>query len=339
MQPFIAVPCIAALLFRAYRSKSLTLLALVTAAVTATIHALHPSALPFTLLGVFFLLGTQATKVKHDVKSGITLSSSGHAGGEGSRTTIQVLANSGCASVLCLAHIFRYGIGAKLSCVGEDGISDLLLVGIVCNYLAVTADTLSSELGILAKQQPRLITQPWKTVPRGTNGGVTLRGVGYGWVGSLVIGLTSVLLIPFCKLESKAGAVLQTTKGRPYSLSEKAVLAFAFSIWGAIGSLLDSLLGAVLQASVIDKKTGKIVEGTGGIKVLLQSTPREPPYQGKPAVLKDAKTGKEVKLEPKHERKHSREISSGRDLLDNNQINLLMASTMSIWGMAVAATI
>jgi hypothetical protein len=41
----------------------------------------------------------------------------------------------------------------------------------------------------------------------------------------------------------------------------------AVTVWGALGSVLDSILGGLLQASVVDKRSGKIVEGTGGGKV------------------------------------------------------------------------
>jgi hypothetical protein len=41
----------------------------------------------------------------------------------------------------------------------------------------------------------------------------------------------------------------------------------AVTIWGGLGSLLDSLLGGWLQASVVDRRTGKVVEGSGGRKV------------------------------------------------------------------------
>ena len=351
MQPFIAGPVTLLIVLRAYRRKSLTIPACITAALTAVAHALHPSALPFTLLFVFFLLGTQATKVKHDIKAGLTLSSSGHSGGDGARTPTQVLANSACASVLCLLHVFKYGIGTPLPCYGEDHISDLLLIGVVCNYLSVTADTLSSELGILSASKPRLITNPFRTVPQGTNGGVTLRGIWYGYLGSLAIAATSIFFIPFCAPKTtmledaltKAGSVFRPIDKQPYNFQYKASLVLALSAWGAIGSLLDSLLGALLQASVIDRRSGKIVEGPGGIKVLTTPAPRDPlptlANSPKPTILKSTKTGKEVELKPKkHERQHSREISSGRDVLDNNQINFLMASTMTIWGMGVAAT-
>lgn len=39
------------------------------------------------------------------------------------------------------------------------------------------------------------------------------------------------------------------------------------TLWGALGSVLDSVLGGLLQASVVDKRSGKVVEGSGGRKV------------------------------------------------------------------------
>jgi uncharacterized membrane protein len=63
MQPFLAVPIIAALLHRAYSRKSLTPLGLVVAGLTAIAHALNPWSLPLILLLVFYVGGTKATKV------------------------------------------------------------------------------------------------------------------------------------------------------------------------------------------------------------------------------------------------------------------------------------
>lgn len=40
------------------------------------------------------------------------------------------------------------------------------------------------------------------------------------------------------------------------------------TLWGGLGSLLDSFLGGWLQSSVVDKRTGKIVEGSGGQRVI-----------------------------------------------------------------------
>ena len=44
-------------------------------------------------------------------------------------------------------------------------------------------------------------------------------------------------------------------------------MVIAVTVWGGLGSLLDSALGGWFQASVIDGRTGKVVEGIGGKKV------------------------------------------------------------------------
>lgn len=63
MKPEIAAPAIASLVYRAYSRKSLTTAGILTAFVTAIVHAIHPWSVCFALLAVFFLSGTAATKV------------------------------------------------------------------------------------------------------------------------------------------------------------------------------------------------------------------------------------------------------------------------------------
>lgn len=122
------------------------------------------------------------------------------------------------------------------------------------NYAAVAADTFSSELGILSKSNPRLITSlTLREVPPGTNGGVTATGLGAGLLGSFTVALTSAILLPFCPGQS--------------SIQKRALWTAAMTIWGLLGSVLDSVLGGLLQASVVDKRSGKVVEGSGGRKV------------------------------------------------------------------------
>jgi uncharacterized protein (TIGR00297 family) len=334
MKPYIAIPVTAAIALRSYRRRSLTPFGIVAALATATIHALHPSALPFTLLFTFFIIGTTATKVKHNVKATLTLSSSGGSGGEGARTSTQVLANSGCATILCAVDVLRYGVGHEFICFPSwkegDLISTLCMVGIIANYAAVMADTISSELGILAKRQPILITT-LKKVAKGTNGGVTLDGLLYGMLGSAVIAATSLLFLPFCSSESPP--ILSRTKptfSADSTPSKLGVFIF-FTLAGTAGTLLDSLLGALVQASVIDRRSGKVVEGPGGVKVLTtrrasaSSNPSSPP-RGR--VTEKQAAGQE-----------SRFIGSGKDLLDNNQVNFLMASLITIGAMGLAGVL
>jgi uncharacterized membrane protein len=149
------------------------------------------------------------------------------------------------------------------------------------NYAAVAADTFSSELGILSKSTPRLITSPTlRKVAPGTNGGVTLLGLLAGLLGAFIIAVTSTLLLPFCHAPDTllAGLVGSTSTGNMESSWDlKRILAWtlAITVWGGLGSLLDSFLGGWLQASIVDTRTGKVIEGDGGRKVYLKSRLRK----------------------------------------------------------------
>ena len=77
---------------------------------------------------------SQHVKIKHDVKARLTHSSTGASGGEGPRSYIQVLANSGMGSLLVYLHyrqlLARGQTGeASPACWPYGG--DLLVVGIV----------------------------------------------------------------------------------------------------------------------------------------------------------------------------------------------------------------
>lgn len=212
------------------------------------------------------------------------------------------------------------------------------------NYAAVAADTFSSELGILSKSPPRLITSPTlRVVPPGTNGGVTLTGLLAGVLGAFLIAVTSVLFVPFC--------------AESWSLLERGLFVAAVTVCGTLGSLLDSLLGGLLQASVVDKRSGKVVEGSGGRKVLVQpgsttssvatgSDARKynsdihatesvaNAVSGRATHAGDSST-KTVGAEDGAQ--GSRKVESGYDILDNNAVNVLMAALMSVGAMAFAS--
>jgi uncharacterized membrane protein len=182
------------------------------------------------------------------------------------------------------------------------------------NYAAVAADTFSSELGILSASPPLLITAPWRSVPPGTNGGVTATGIQAGLLGASIISITATLLMPFCST-SPPSYILggQNAGWEPYS---KIKFALSVTLIGICGSLLDSLLGAVLQASVVDIRSGKIVEGDGGGKVPIHAISLTPTAEKKEDSTQE-----------------SRRIEVGHDILSNNGVNLLMASMMS--GLAI----
>lgn len=397
MKPIIAAPALGLMIHRAYSKKSLTTGGLIAATLTGIAHAVHPWNLPFVLLCVFFLAGTRVTHIKEDVKAKLTVASRGSSGGEGPRTYVQgkygtihklladtpanisflvtVLANSLVASVLSLLHAHQlrqraaslgdYRIQTTANIPGGPSLcfswgGDLLVIGIIANYAAVAADTFSSELGILARGPPRLITSlTLRKVPPGTNGGVTLTGLAAGVVGSMTMVTTAMFFIPFCN-DMTANKIYG---GSPWTKGEFRTFMAASTIWGALGSVLDSFLGGLLQRSVRDVRTGKIVEGEGGVRVLVSSSGKSEQSlkrasvkaaalsgEGKDAV---AKTGSAVddgegkdRYDPKNKHRKSsfgddrptRVIESGWDILDNNGVNFLMAFTMSVGAMAGAAS-
>jgi hypothetical protein len=72
-------------------------------------------------------------QVKHDIKAKLTQSATGASGGEGTRNHVQVIANSGVASVLILLHLWQLKEEGRY--VDQDLCwhigNDALVVGIV----------------------------------------------------------------------------------------------------------------------------------------------------------------------------------------------------------------
>ena len=170
---------------------------------------------------------------------------------------------------LLVVGIVRYSQSASRPC---RSVADRRVVS---NYAAVAADTFSSELGILSKTKPRLITS-WelREVPPGTNGGVTVTGIAAGILGAFTIAVTSAVLLPFCPvgLTMRAGKLSGANQpglegGSGWGWREKGCWIIGVTIWGGLGSLLDSLLGGWFQASVIETRRGMVIEGAGGKKV------------------------------------------------------------------------
>lgn len=244
--------------------------------------------------------------------------------------------------------------------------SDLMVVGIIAAYAVAAADTLGSELGILARSEPRLITDLRK-VPRGTNGGVTIEGLLAGLLGSSIISATAVYLLPFCT-DADVGTL---GGGAPWTGKQRLLFGVAIALWGVLGSIFDSWLGATFQMTVKDVRTGKVIEGEGGTRALMTAAEMKHARRAavKQAVLHgegDAsveKTGasssaieedddsnvasREKKYDPLNkarkssfgDEKPSRVIETGSDVLDNNDVNFVMSFFMSVAAMAIASRI
>jgi uncharacterized protein (TIGR00297 family) len=136
------------------------------------------------------------------------------------RDAVQVLANGGLAGVFVLLHIwFPQSVWVWLGFAGS--------------LAAANADTWSTELGALSVTPPRLITTG-KIVDPGTSGGVTWTGTLAALGGGLLIGLLAAFFPPKGILEP--------------SISYRLALLGIVSLAGLLGSLVDSLLGATIQA-------------------------------------------------------------------------------------------
>jgi len=127
------------------------------------------------------------------------------------RDIIQVYANGGISLIMAvLYHFTSY---------------DLFYLMFLGSLAAATADTWGTEIGTFAKNEPRHILTFIK-VPAGTSGGVTFLGTSGFFMGAGILTLSGIFPI--------SGSVLQ--------------LFIIIVISGIIGALIDSVLGATIQA-------------------------------------------------------------------------------------------
>ncbi len=133
----------------------------------------------------------------------------------------QVLANGGWGALIALAFGFYPHPAVFFAFAGA--------------MATVNADTWATELGVLSRRPPRLITTG-QVVAIGTSGGVTPFGTFVALCGALLIGALAFLFI----LVAPDAMAPRSRAGFLFPL----VIAAA----GFFGSLFDSLLGATVQA-------------------------------------------------------------------------------------------
>jgi uncharacterized protein (TIGR00297 family) len=141
------------------------------------------------------------------------------------RDWAQVFANGGAGMFIVLLHLlYPDALWPWLAFSGA--------------FAAANADTWATELGILNPGRPRLITT-WKRVPKGTSGGISPVGTLATAAGAALVGLIGWLFTPDSSGWVYIGAV---------------------TLAGTVGSLIDSLLGATVQAIYYDLERGKETE-------------------------------------------------------------------------------
>ena len=163
------------------------------------------------LLLAFFATSSLLSRLFRKQKAGLDEKySKGH-----ERDAGQVFGNGGMAALLAGLHgLFPQSLWPWM--------------GFAAALAAVNADTWATELGVLNPSMPRLITDLSKRVEKGTSGGVSWWGTTAAFLGSGLIAALAVWLSPF--------------EGLGWGHWLLITLA------GLAGSLLDSLLGATVQA-------------------------------------------------------------------------------------------
>ncbi len=144
---------------------------------------------------------------------------------------------------------------------------------------------IASELGtVLAKNNPRLLTNPFRTVPVGTNGGISFAGCLVSLLGGFIVGLSYIIgNMIFCRSDYLSNTLMINIQ-----------LLFHCTLFGLVGSLIDSLLGATVQFSGYDRERNMTVQKDG------------------PSIEK----------------------ISGRNILSNNQVNFVssfLTSILAVW--------
>lgn len=191
------------------------------------------------LMTLFPVLGVLATRVGRRAKKARALEEER----EGERGVGNVLGN-GLAGALVALALLLDPVPHKAAAVA-----------FATSVAAVTADTLASEIGVLAARA-RSVLPPFGAAPVGDNGAVSLLGQGAAAGGALLIAAAAMPLLRLgwgaaavvaamgflgCQLDSVLGATLEGNRG-PGRLSKQDVNFLA----GAVPSFLVLVAGTLL---------------------------------------------------------------------------------------------
>lgn len=177
---------------------------------------------------IFFVSASIATLYKYKEKKELGLS-------QKQRKVENVLGNGLMALIFAL---YGYFTGSPLAVYG--------FLGAVAT---ATADTFSSELGVLSKNQPVSVLDFKTKVKRGANGGVTNRGNTFMFIGASIIAILGFLFNNWA--------------------------LFWLSLWGGIfGCTVDSVLGATLEnkGSIGNSTVNFLATLSGGGLAILLAT-------------------------------------------------------------------
>lgn len=223
---------------RGLRKKSLSRSGAVAAFVVGFLSFLSSVRFGLTLVS-FYLSATRATRYKSNLKR---LVEDKYESENGHRSAKQVLASSAPGVIIAIVYLIVFRFDTPIS--SHFVTRSCLNLSFVLFFAACTGDTFASEIGIAMpglRKNPVLILAPWRSVPRGTNGGVTLEGTLASLFGGILIGFTYYVV------------------GPNRSISQLPLI-FVGAMGGVVGSAVDSALGMLLQASWLDSSSGLVLK-------------------------------------------------------------------------------
>lgn len=241
--------------YASLRKKALTHSGIISAFLLGVIIAGFGGLTWFAMLLSFYLTSSILTKYKKQEKSFVV--DKFQKGGQ--RDIGQVLANGLIALIMVLLiNVYH---------------TDIFFAGFIGAVATVTADTWGTELGVLSKSKPILITS-FKPVEPGTSGAISKLGIAATIFGSLIVGIVGFLFSGIRIIITDNFSFQQYIF--PFSVSWIILVGI---IGGTVGAFVDSLLGATVQAmfycDVCEKETEKVIHTCGnatrhirGIRVL-----------------------------------------------------------------------
>ena len=169
----------------------------------------------------FFVLSSILSKISDKQSKENIISSKGS-----QRDIVQVYGNGGIPLIFTIAwYLGNYS-------------TDWLYWAFLASLASATADTWESEIGSFSKHLPvNIIT--WERVPKGFSGGISILGTSGGLIGSILIVSIAVLM---------------------HFIEWNILLIGLIIVAGFLGSVIDSLLGASIQAKFKCVVCGKTTE-------------------------------------------------------------------------------
>lgn len=164
------------------------------------------------ILMLFFLSSTVLGKFRPDRRVNAEATQAKGA----RRDAWQVFANAGVPTLAAVLYLYGGGQAAVFATVA--------------GLAAATADTWSSEIGVLSRRSPVSILN-FRPVPAGVSGGVSALGFVAGMLGALAVAIAGVAL----------------ARGMGWETASAVSLGITVLGLGTLGTVLDSVLGASVQ--------------------------------------------------------------------------------------------